>query len=274
MNEKYNKHWYTVLHKAVKAARLGREVLLKHFGNLKNIEEKFQAGLVSEADREAEQVIKNFLTDHFPQDDFLGEESYQDFQLANNVKNRWIVDPLDGTTNYIHRFPVFCVSIGYQFENQLQVGVIDMPMLNETYTAIKGLGSYVNGEKMQISKTDNLKDSLLATGFFGENELQLQEQMRIFPEVVRVSRGVRRAGAAAYDLSQVARGVFDAFWEKGLKPWDAAAGMLLVQEAGGKNCTYLGKPDPLYRNSLISGNPKIVDHLLKSFDGKLNPDTD
>ena len=184
------------------------------------------------------------------------------------------MDPLDGTTNYIHRFPVFCVSIGYQFENELQVGVIDCPLLNETYTAIRGLGSFVNGERMHVSSTMHVEDSLLATGFFGENEDQLKEQMRIFPHVVEVSRGVRRAGAAAYDLAQVARGVFDAFWEKGLKPWDAAAGILLVQEAGGVNRTYRGKAQPLYKNSLISGSPKVVDELLEIFEARLSPDTD
>jgi myo-inositol-1(or 4)-monophosphatase len=274
MNENYKNHWNQVLIHAIRAARLGRKVLLDHFGKLKHIEKKFQAGLVSEADREAEEVIKNYLADQFPQDEFLGEESFQESQLSETSRNRWIVDPLDGTTNYIHGFPVFCVSIGYQFENELQVAVIDMPLLQETYTSIKGLGAYVNGEKMHVSSAPSVRDSLLATGFFGENEEQLQEQMRIFPHVVQASRGVRRAGAAAYDLAQVARGVFDAFWEKGLKPWDAAAGILLVQEAGGVNLTYRGKTNPLYQNSLISGSPKVVAELLQIFKNRISADTD
>ena len=268
--------WEAALYKAVKAARLGREVLLHHFGRLEHIEEKFQAGLVSEADKESEKVIFDYLQKNFPNDEFIGEESTLDSTKiqAPRGKGRWIVDPLDGTTNYIHRFPIFCVSIGYEYEGEMQLAVIDVPKLGEVYTAIRGRGAFVNGRPIRVSGTETIKDSLLATGFFAEHEENLQEQMRVFSDIVRKCRGVRRPGAAAYDLTQVARGVFDGFWEKGLKPWDSAAGMLLVTEAGGKVCTFRGNEYSPFKNSIIATNGKLASVLVKDFAGLLSPGTD
>ncbi|MEZ0392346.1 MAG: inositol monophosphatase family protein [Pseudobdellovibrionaceae bacterium] len=271
-----NRDWEAVLYKAIKAARLGREVLLHYFGRLEKIEEKFQAGLVSEADKESEKAIFDYLRKNFPEDEFVGEESTLDPTKIppSQAKGRWIVDPLDGTTNYIHRFPVFCVSIGYEYQGRIQVGVIDVPLLGEVYTAIRGHGAFVNGQRLQVSSTKTIHDSLLATGFFGENEAQLQEQLRVFSDVVRKCRGVRRAGAAAYDLAQVARGVFDGFWEKGLKPWDSAAGLLLVEEAGGQVCTYRGQEYSPYKNSIIATNATLAPLLVRDFTSHLDHGTD
>jgi myo-inositol-1(or 4)-monophosphatase len=271
-----NKRWDAALYQAIKAAKLGREVLLHYFGRLEHIEEKFQAGLVSEADKESERVIFDYLRKQFPGDEFVGEESTADSTKIGPAKSkgRWIVDPLDGTTNYIHRFPIFCVSIGYEYEGRMQLAVIDMPMLGEVYTAIRGRGAFVNGRRMQVSSAKTMRDSLLATGFWAADEAQLQEQLKIFPKVVRESRGVRRAGAAAYDLAQVARGTFDGYWEKGIKPWDSAAGILLVEEAGGKVCTYRGSEYTPYKNSVIAANPYIAEILVKEFDGNIDPQTD
>lgn len=268
--------WDAALYKAIKAARIGREVLLNYYGRLEHVEEKFQAGLVSEADKESEKAIFDFLRKNFPNDDFVGEESTLDSTKIqpSKARGRWIVDPLDGTTNYIHRFPVFCVSIGYEYDGKMQLAVIDVPLLGEVYTAIRGQGAFVNGRKMQVSETTTVKDSLLATGFFGEHEENLQEQLRVFSDVVRRCRGVRRAGAAAYDLAQVARGVFDGFWEKGLKPWDSAAGMLLVTEAGGKVCTYRGDDFNPYKNAMIATNAHLADILVKEFAGFISKETD
>ncbi len=268
--------WDAVLYKALKAARLGRDVLMHYFGRLEHVEEKFQAGLVSEADKESEKAIFDYLRKHFPNDEFVGEESTLDSTNIppSKAKGRWIVDPLDGTTNYIHRFPIFCVSIGYEYEGQMQVAVIDVPILGEVYSAIRGRGAFINGRRMQVSATSTIKDSLLATGFFGENEPQLQEQLRVFTDIVRRCRGVRRPGAAAYDLAQVARGVFDGFWEKGIKAWDAAAGILLVEEAGGNVCTYRGAAYTPYKNSIIATNGRLSQELVKSFQGFISPETD
>lgn len=200
MNEKFGQ-WSHALYTAIQAARLGRECLLHYIGRLQHVEKKFQAGLVSEADKESEKKIFEHLRKFFPNDEFLGEESTDDLtnvqSNTSKTKGRWIVDPLDGTTNYIHQFPVFCVSIGYEINGQIQLAVIDVPMLNEVYTAVRGCGAYVNGVPMKVSLCQSLDDAFLSTGFFGEIEEYLQEQMKIFSQIVRQSRGIRRPGAAA-----------------------------------------------------------------------------
>lgn len=271
--------WSSALYKAIKAVRSGREVLQHYYGRLEHVEEKFQAGLVSEADKESEKVIFEALRKNFPYDEFLGEESTLDLTKIQSMKpagkvGRWIVDPLDGTTNYIHRFPIFCISLGYEVEGKIRLAVIDVPMLGEVYTAIEGQGAFVNGKRIRVSDTPNIKKSLLATGFFSEDEISLEEQLRIFSKVVRDARGVRRPGAAAYDLAQVARGVFDGFWERNLKPWDSAAGILLVREAGGEVLTYGGNQYHPYNNSLIAGNKAVVSELQKCLSQLKGPHSD
>lgn len=263
-------NYQLVLSHMLQACQQGRQVLLKYFGNLAHVEEKFQAGLVSEADKAAEKTIFQYLQSFYPEVALLGEESFADDPETEKLtrgKPRWILDPLDGTTNYIHQFPVFCISLALEIDNEIQIGVIDMPILKETYTCIKGQGSFVNGQKISVSKTATLKNSLLATGFFHEIEENLQEQLIIFSSIVRKCRGIRRAGAAAYDLAQVARGVFDGYWEKDLKPWDSAAGILLVREAGGTVLTYKGEPYTPYHRSLVAGNAQITDQVIKIISG-------
>lgn len=255
------------LHKAIQAARIGREILLNYYGRLKNIEEKFQAGLVSEADKESEKAIVGFLQKEFPETTVLAEEGFHNYDLTSD-QGRWIIDPLDGTTNYIHQFPIFCISIGLEIKSEIVLAVIDVPMLNETYTAIKGKGAFLNGKPLKTSETKLIKDSLLATGFIADHEHILQEQLRIFSEVVRKCRAVRRAGAAAYDLCLVAKGAFDGYWERNLKPWDSAAGLLLVQEAGGKVSTYRGEKYTPFKNSIVASNSFLHAELLQ-MSGKL-----
>jgi myo-inositol-1(or 4)-monophosphatase len=269
--------WGPALYKAIKAARLGREVLLSYFGHLEKIEKKFQAGLVSEADKASEKVIFNYLKEHFPDDQFVGEESTVDLTKVEPLKpgqGRWIVDPLDGTTNYIHQFPIFCVSIGYEVNGEIQVAVIDVPALGEVYTAVRGVGAWLNGKPLRVSQCEILEDAFLSTGFFNEIESQLQEQIKLFSKIVRECRAVRRAGAAAYDLALVARGVFDGYWEKGLKPWDSAAGILLVEEAGGITTTYRGKKYDPFCKTIIAGNPKICEIIKKSIAATISEDSD
>lgn len=266
------------LHVGLKACRLGREVLLKYIGNLQHISEKFQAGLVSEADKESEKVISDYLRKNFPSIEFLGEESSYEgakVQLTSaGAQGRWILDPLDGTTNYIHQFPIFCISLGLEINGEIQVAVIDCPKMGETYTAIRGQGAFMNGKRLQIGSASGLKDALLATGFVAEKQKVIEEQLKIFSDVVYKCRGVRRPGAAAYDLALVARGVFDGFWERNLQPWDSAAGLLLVEEAGGKVVTYRGKKYNPYKNSIIAGNAQVVDELQKTLAPYLSDETD
>lgn len=262
---------------ALKAARLGREVLLKYFGNLEHVEEKFQAGLVSEADKESEKTIAAHLKKNFPQIEFLGEESFAagaKVQWSADHKGaRWILDPLDGTTNYIHRFPIFCISLALEIDGKIQMGVVDVPMLNETYTAIRGRGSFVNGRRLSVSKTTELKDALLATGFVAEHENVIGEQMKVIDDMVRKCRGIRRPGAAAYDLCLVARGVFDGFWERNLQPWDSAAGILLIEEAGGVYQTYRGETYNPYKNALVTGNPALVKQMREVIARHMYPES-
>ena len=251
----------------LKACRLGREVLLKYIGNLQHVSEKFQAGLVSEADKESEKVISDHLRKNFPKIEFLGEESSFEGSKVQwtpaGSAGRWILDPLDGTTNYIHQFPIFCISLGLEIDGQIQVAIIDVPKLGETYTAIRGQGAFVNGKPMRVSRTEELKNALLATGFVAEKREVIDEQLKIFSDIVHKCRGVRRPGAAAYDLALVARGVFDGFWERNLQPWDSAAGILLIEEAGGKFVTYQGNTYHPYMNTIIAGNAMLVDQLVQ-----------
>ncbi|WP_347358211.1 inositol monophosphatase family protein [Bdellovibrio sp.] len=280
-NSVKSRDWKQVLGQAIKAVSLGREVLLNYFGNLEHVEEKFQAGLVSEADKESERVIAEHLKKNFPEIEFLGEETFAaSHGTGTNVawskagpNGRWILDPLDGTTNYIHRFPIFCISLGLEIDGQIQLAVIDVPILKETYTAIRGQGAFVNGRPLSVSKNAELKKGLLATGFVSEHEHVISEQLRIFDDMVRKCRGVRRPGAAAYDLAQVARGVFDGYWERNIQPWDAAAGILLVEEAGGIVQTYRGDKYTPYKNSIVAGNAAMVAEIQKVLVPRLSEGT-
>lgn len=260
---------HAALTAALRASEKGREVLLHYYGRLSHVEKKHQAGLVSEADKESEKVIFEYLRSQFPDDEFLGEESAyghdSNLTAGDPQRRRWIVDPLDGTTNYIHQFPIFAISIAMEFQNEIQVGVIDMPKLNETYYAVKGHGSYVNDKKMQVSSCDDIENAFLATGFISDFEDVISQQLAVFSKLVRQCRGIRRAGAAAYDLTQVARGVFDGYWERNLKPWDSAAGILLVREAGGLVSTYSGSKYSPYDNTLVATGPKLHSKLLSFF---------
>lgn len=248
-----------------KAAQHGAKVLNKHYGRLHNIREKKMAGLVSEADEASEKVIRRVLTSGLSIP-FLGEESVG-AGFSEITQNRraslWIVDPLDGTTNYVHGFPIFCISIALQWEGELLFGYVSVPMLKMNYWAYKGRGAYLNGKKIQVSRRGRLSDSLLATGFFREHHQTLDEQLRIFSNLVYTARGIRRAGAAAYDLCLVAQGVFDAFWEQNLKPWDVAAGALIVQEAGGKVSQYDGGKINIFDDSILASNRLLHSKLLR-----------
>ena len=251
------------LQTALKAAQAGREVVLDYFGRLKKVQEKFQAGLVSEADVESEKAIARILKADFPEISFLGEEGAYLKQDESVPQTSWIVDPLDGTTNYVHGFHIFNVSIGLQWKGELVVGVVDVPILNKTYSAARGMGAFANGEAIHVSRRETIRESLLATGFVHENAVALREQIKIFSDLVFEARGIRRPGAAAYDLCLVAEGVFDAFWEPNLKPWDAAAGAVLVREAGGVVWTYDGRDYNAGDRTLLAGNRKLAETLVK-----------
>lgn len=250
---------------ALEAVKLGRACLLGYFGKISHIDSKEMAGLVSEADRECEKLMQSYLAEHCPDVGFLGEEQAysENIELNTDFKGaRWILDPLDGTTNYIHQFPIFCISLALEVDGVLQIGIIDMPKLGQTWVAQKGQGAFCDGKLISVSKTADFSHALIATGFFAEEPQSLQDQIRIFSELVKQARGVRRAGAAAYDLACVSSGIFDLFWEKNLKPWDTAAGQLLIEEAGGVVKTYSGGRHNPFEKSIVAGNSILVEKFL------------
>jgi myo-inositol-1(or 4)-monophosphatase len=257
------------LRAAKEAAQKARHILLNHFGRLTQVSEKFQAGLVSEADRAAERAIQTHLADCCPQHQFLGEEGAFEKptdQVETGLgQSLWVVDPLDGTTNYVHNFPIFCVSIGLVVNRVPVVGVIDVPCLNDTYWAVKGQGAFKNGQPIKVSNAQNMKRCLAATGFNVEKPENFDEQLKIFANIARNTRGVRRPGAAAFDLCMVASGVFDFFWEKYLSPWDVAAGQVLVEEAGGRTSTYSGEAYHPWSSTILASNGSVHDEVLQVF---------
>lgn len=257
------------LEAALEAIELGRACLLGYFGKINQVSSKEKAGLVSEADRGSEKIIQDYLQRYHPDVAFLGEE--QAFQektelVRQSVGARWILDPLDGTTNYVHRFPIFCISLALEVDGVLELGIIDAPLLKQTWVAERGKGAFCNSERIHVSATQNFSDSLLATGFSiadPDHPEDMLQQIQIFSELVTVARGIRRAGAAAYDLAMVGSGVFDLFWEKNLQPWDTAAGSLIIQEAGGIVRTYRGEPHNPFDGTMVAGNKFLVEQFLK-----------
>lgn len=239
----------------VEAAHAAGLVLSQHFQKKLNVREKKGAGLVTQVDLNAEYTAIRILKKSFPNFGFLTEETSP--HATSNTSGRWIIDPLDGTTNYVHGFPMFCVSIAAEWENETIAGVIYHPILKDTYVALKGRGSSLNGKKIRVSKTSTLHNSLLTTGFTYRKDKWLHKEMESFERLSKEVRAVRRPGSAALDLAYTARGVFDGFWERRLSPWDIAAGALLVQEAGGTVTNFKGEkllvtsPEILASNGLL-----------------------
>lgn len=263
------------------AADASRVILNSHFGNLRNVEEKFQAGLVSEADRASEKSIVEFLRNSFPTHGILGEEfgrsdrvdvsdQGETAAISDGVSpaataepsHLWMIDPLDGTTNYIHGFPFFCISIGLEIDGDLVLGVVDAPQLGTRYHAIKGGGAFKNDQPIHVSPRTEARDGLFATGF-NSYDNTLDEQLEILSKIVKHTRGIRRAGAAALDLCFVAEGVYDAFWEKQLSPWDTAAGVAIAREAGAVATDMHGTHFNPRMKSVLVGSPAQHDHALR-----------
>ena len=253
----------------IEAAHAAGKVLVKYFGKSIRVSEKKGAGLVTNADIEAESAALKILRRARPDFSVLAEESAP--KPTRGSPGRWIIDPLDGTTNFVHRFPMFCVSIAAEWENQVQVGVIYHPILRDTYVAVRGKGAFVNGKRMHVSKTRRLADSLLTTGFTYRKDAWLKSEMEAFERLSGVVRAVRRPGSAALDLAYTARGVFDGFWERRLSPWDVAAGALLVQEAGGKVSDFQGKLFRVEGSEILASNGSLHNSLLQAVAPKSCP---
>jgi len=246
---------------AIDAAHKSGRILMRHFGRNLRVSEKEAAGLVTNADLESEEACVRTLKKAFPKFGFLTEEASP---KPGESPGRWILDPLDGTTNYVHGFPMFCVSIAAEWQGEIVVGVIFHPHLKETYVAVRGKGAFVNGKRISVSKTNKLENSLLSTGFTYRKTELLHQEMEAFERLSGIARAVRRPGSAALDLAYTARGVFDGFWERRLSPWDVAAGALLVQEAGGIVTDFKGAAFRVDSPELLASNPLLHRPLLQT----------
>jgi myo-inositol-1(or 4)-monophosphatase len=249
-----------MLNIAIRAARRAGNVILRGQTRLPEIgyEAKGQHDYVSEVDREAESVIIDTLTTAYPQHAILAEESGS----VGQSDHLWVVDPLDGTMNYLHSYPQFAVSIGLQVRGRLDQAVVFDPTRNELFTASRGMGAQLNGHRIRVASQRKLDQALLSTGFPIRRPLELRKRMPIFNDILAHCADVRRAGAAALDLAYVACGRLDGYWEFNLKPWDVAAGTLLVQESGG----LVGDPDGgqshLECGNIVASNPKLFRHIV------------
>ncbi len=253
---------------AVKAARRAGSIINRASFDLDKltVTSKQHNDFVSEVDHAAEEAIIETLREAYPDHGILAEESGESPGKNKAIKSEylWIVDPLDGTTNFLHGFPQYCISIGLQQKGLITQGVIFDPTRNELFTASRGRGAFVNEHRMRVSKTRDLKDALVGTGFPFRDFSYLDEYMAMFKAMVQKTSGVRRPGSAALDLAYVAAGRLDAFWEKGLKPWDMAAGSLMVQEAGGLITDLHGDEDWFESGEVLAGTPKIFTPMLQT----------
>lgn len=241
---------------ATEAALVGGATLQAHWGNLANIQEKGRPGdLLTEADEAAEAAILEVLHRHFPDHQVLAEESGQ--QRDMNSQYLWVIDPLDGTTNYAHQYPFWATSVGLLIDGVPQVGVVFDPLHNQLFRAASSLGATCNRCPIRVSETTELSKSLLVTGFAYDRRETSDNNYAEFCHFTHLTQGVRRDGAAALDLAYVACGRFDGYWERGLSPWDMAAGIVLVQEAGGQISAYDQSPLVLSSGRVLATNGLI-----------------
>ena len=248
-----------MLNIAVRAARAAGNIIIRQFDRAQDLPatEKSKNDYVTEVDKQAEAVIIDTLLKAYPKHAILAEES----GTRGNSEYVWIIDPLDGTTNFMHGFPHFAVSIALQHKGKLQQAVIYDPLRQELFTTSRGDGAYLNDRRIRVSKRKNLDGALLGTGFpFGESA-NIDRFLETCRTLMPVTAGIRRAGAATLDLAYVACGRLDGFWEFGLKPWDIAAGALLIEEAGGVVCSIDTDKEYLTSGNIVSGNPYILGFL-------------
>ena len=253
---------------ALQAARRGGDTLMEHFGKLNSIQEKGRSGdLVTAADHAAEAEVLELLCRFTPDIAVLAEESGASKHVADLC---WCVDPLDGTTNFAHSYPLFATSIGLVWRDQPVLGAISVPFLNEMYWCCPGEGSFLNNQTISVSDCSSLDESLLVTGFAYDRREVLDNNYAEFAWMTHRTRGVRRGGAAAVDLAFVAAGRLDGYWERGLAPWDLAAGAALVQLAGGVVSDYRGESFQLHSGRILATGTELH-YPLKQELAKVSP---
>ena len=229
---------------------------------------KGEINIVTEADEMSEQLLIGRIRERFPGHDILTEESAAIIQGSDF---RWIIDPLDGTTNYAHGYPVFCVSLALEIEKEVRCGVIYNPMLEEMFTVERDQGAFLNGQRLHVSNTAILSRSLLATGFPYDIRESEENNIAYFVGMAKKAQAIRRAGSAALDLAYVAAGRFDGFWELKLMPWDTAAGWLMVREAGGEVTDLLGKKYDFAAPNILASNGVIHRDMLEALPSSRRP---
>jgi myo-inositol-1(or 4)-monophosphatase len=240
------------------AARASEILRPAAFHSHATVHKQATTDLVTEFDRRSEELIVGAITAQFPGDSILAEEG----GALDRGERRWLVDPLDGTTNFAHGLPFFCVSIGLEIGGRPEVGVVALPALDWIFAAARGQGATMNGRPIRVSETKNLSESLLATGFPYDNATSPENNFERFVHLYKCTQGVRRVGAAALDLCMVAAGWMDGYWERKLKPWDMCAGAVLVEEAGGRVTDYRGAPFSPHRPEIVASNGHIHEQLV------------
>ncbi len=244
---------------AIEITREAGVFLRSKLNSVHTIDYQGDINLVTEVDTISEEMITTKINHQFPDHDILAEESTY---ASKGSDFKWIIDPLDGTTNFTHGYPVFCVSIALQKLNEIILGIIYNPMLEEMFEAEKGKGAFLNGKKIQVSNTMRIAKGLVATGFPYDIRENAQNNLNYFNEMIMNARAIRRAGSAALDLSYVAAGRFDGFWELKLNPWDTAAGWLIVEEAGGVVTDMKGDDYYLESPVILASNGRIHEEMM------------
>jgi len=252
-----------MINKIINIAKEAGEVIRNGFGE--NLQIEFKTGdnnIVTNIDKAAEKIILDFVKTEYPNHSIIAEESGT---KHNSSDYTWVIDPLDGTTNFAHGLPIFAVSIGVQKNDKTIAGVIYDVMNNKIYVAEKGAGAFVNNEKISVTKNKILSEGFVVTGFPYNIKKELNRTINVFTTFLLKTRGVRRLGSAALDLCYVASGVFDAFWERELNPWDICAGMLLVEEAGGRISDFMGNPINIFSKQILASNGILHKDILNVF---------
>ncbi|MBI2346517.1 MAG: inositol monophosphatase [Deltaproteobacteria bacterium] len=246
---------------AIELARAAGKIQLDRLGKVHQVEYKGTIDLVTEVDKQCERMIVDGIRRHFPDHDVLAEEGTGE---RSSSANRWIVDPLDGTVNYAHGYPLFCVCIALEQAGQLDLGVVYEPNRDELFVAQRGKGATCNGRPIHVSATSSLIEAMLATGFaYGREAGELAVNIPPWNQFLMRTRAVRRDGVAGADLCYLACGRFDGFWEHYLKPWDIAAGTLIVQEAGGRVTMFDGRPLDIYGTEILASNGALHGTMME-----------
>jgi myo-inositol-1(or 4)-monophosphatase len=251
-----------LLNFAIQTARDAGAVLVDRLGRALTVSNKGDIDLVTEADVASEKLIIERIKSHYPRHAILAEESGGVESASGESEWRWIIDPLDGTTNYAHGYPCFCVSIALERAGSIEVAAIYDPTRDEMFAAERGQGAHLNGRRMRVSEVDQLNSAMLCTGF-PYNVRERPDFAREFANFTMKAQAVRRDGSAAIDLAYVACGRFDGFWEDGLNPWDVAAGVLLIEEAGGRVTDFVGGPLDIFTPKVLASNGLVHADMMR-----------